>query len=510
MNPFFQQIQQLWARQNLMGRVVLGGATAVLLLVVLGVGFWSTQTSYAVLYSGLTIEDAGAITRKLDQDRITYKLSSDGTSILVPTEAVFKTRMNLAVAGLLKGSEKGLEQLDSLPLGATPFQQNVAYERALQGELTRTIMTLEPVSHARVHIVHPDASPFIRDEKPVTASVVLKMKPGASLSRAATQGVVALVAASIKGLTTENVTVLDTEGRMLSEKKRSTQSQAATDQLSHQWEVETKLSEKAQEVLAQTLGAPGRAIVRVTADMRFRHLKETSEKFDPDGKVVSHESVSSSKTTAPGGPRGPVGTASNLPPGAPPVGGGAAGPSANEEIIESDYLVSRVNQSQEEQQETINRLTIAVMLIPPVPVDEEPLEESLGVSAETVEMLVKTAVGFKEGRDTIAVGIGKPTETPAEKALDQQIMTALTWQNYGTVAKASSLGIAALALLAIGVMSIRSKNAPDPKTAGALASGGEAADLKDLQAVAGTIKAWLEESPTIRMDRAKATAAAGR
>ena len=99
MNPFFQQIQQLWARQNLMGRVVLGGATAVLLLVVLGVGFWSTQTSYAVLYSGLTIEDAGAITRKLDQDRITYKLSSDGTSILVPTEAVFKTRMNLAVAG---------------------------------------------------------------------------------------------------------------------------------------------------------------------------------------------------------------------------------------------------------------------------------------------------------------------------------------------------------------------------------------------------------------------------
>src|SRR5437016_3341853 len=104
MNSFFQQIQQLWARQGRMGRLVLGGATGVLALVVAAVGFWATQTNYAVLYSGLPTEEAAAITHKLDEDRTVYKLSSDGTTILVPTEKVQKTRMGLAVAGMLKGS----------------------------------------------------------------------------------------------------------------------------------------------------------------------------------------------------------------------------------------------------------------------------------------------------------------------------------------------------------------------------------------------------------------------
>ena len=509
MNPFLQQIQQLWNRQSFLGRVVLGGATAILVLIVAGVGFWSSQTSYAVLFSGLPMEEAAAITHKLDADRVTYKLSADGTTILVPTEGVQKTRMNLAVAGLLKGNEKGFELLEDTPIGATPFQLEVNYARAIQGELARTIMTLDSVAHARVHIVQPDSSPFVREERPVTASVVLKMRPGATLNRPAVQGMVALVAASVKGLTSENVTILDTEGRMLSEKKRSTQGQASSDQLAHQLEVESHLAEKAQEVLTKLLG-PDRAVVRVTLDMSFRHVKENSEKFDPDGKVVVHESVQSSKTTAPGGPRGPAGTASNLPPGAPPVGPAVAGPSANEEVIDSQYLVSRNNLIQEEQQEIINRLTVAVMLIPPIPVDEMPLEESLGITPAKAESLVKQAVGFKEGRDKIEVGIGKPVESPAEKALDQQLLAVQNWQSYGNVAKASSLGIAALALLAIGVMSIRSKSAPDPK--GALASGGmTAAELNDLHAVAGTIKAWLEEPATIRMDRPKPTAtAAGR
>lgn len=503
MNPFLQQIQQLWNRQSFLGRLVLGGATAVLVLIVAGVGFWSSQTSYAVLYSGLPMEEAAAITHKLDADRVTYKLSSDGTTILVPAEGVQKTRMNLAVAGLLKGNEKGFEIIDSLPMGATPFIQDVNYSRALQGELARTIMTLDSVAHARVHIVQPDSNPFVRDEKPVTASVVLKMRPGASLSRPAVHGMVALVAASVKGLTSDNVTILDTEGRMLSEKKRSTQGQASSDQLAHQLEVETHLAEKAQEVMNKVLG-PDRAVVRVTLDMSFRHVKENSEKFDPDGKVVVHESVQSSKTTAAGGPRGPAGTASNLPPGVP-VGPPVTGPSANEEVIDSQYLVSRNGRILEEQQETINRLTVAVMLIPPIPVDEMTLEESLGITPEKAESLVKQAVGFKEGRDKIEVGIGKPIESPAEKALDQQLLAVQNWQSYGTVAKASSLGIAALALLAIGVMSIRSKTAP-PATAGALASGsGAAGDLNDLHAIAGTIKAWLEEPATIRMDRAKST-----
>jgi flagellar M-ring protein FliF len=503
MNPFLQQIQQLWNRQSFLGRLVLGGATAILVLIVAGVGFWSSQTSYVVLYSGLPMEEAAAITHKLDADRVTYKLSSDGTAIMVPTESLHKTRMDLARAGVQRNSVEGFEGLKQIPVTASPDYVQKYYAHAVEGELTRTIMTLDSVAHARVHIVQPDPSPFVREQKPVTASVVLKLRPGAVINREGIQAIVALLAGSVTGLTRDNVTIVDTEGRMLSEKKRSTQGQSSSDQLSHQLEVETHLAEKAQEVLNKVLG-PDRAVVRVTLDMSFRHVKENSEKFDPDGKVVVHESVQSSKTTAPGGPRGPAGTASNLPPGAP-IGPPVAGPSANEEVIDSQYLVSRNGRILEEQQETINRLTVAVMLIPPIPVDEMPLEESLGITPEKAESLVKQAVGFKEGRDKIEVGIGKPVESPAEKALDQQLLAVQNWQSYGTVAKASSLGIAALALLAIGVMSIRTKSAPPP-TAGALASGsGAAGDLNDLHAIAGTIKAWLEEPATIRMDRAKST-----
>ena len=488
-----------------MGRLVLGGATAVLVLVVGAVGFWASQTNYAVLYSGLPTNEAAAITQKLDADRTAYKLSSDGTTILVPIENVQKTRMNLAVAGLLNGSEKGYEIFDSMSMGATPFIQNMNYVRAIQGELAKTIMTLEPVAHARVHIVQPETNVFIRDEKPVTASVVVKVRPAASLGRDATQGIVALVAGSVKGLTTDNVTVLDTDGRVLSEKRKSAQGMASTDQLNHQLEVESHLAAKAQEILTRALG-PGRAVVRVTANMSFRHVKESSEKFDPEGKVITHESVSSSKTTSPGGPRGPAGTASNLPPAvaAAAAGAAAAGPSANEEVTESKYAVSVVNRTHEEQLETINRLTVAVMLIPPVPVDETPLEESLGISPTDVGLLVKRAVGFQEGRDEIQVAIGRPVAAaPEDVAIDQQIIAVQAWQGYGTVAKASSLGVAAFSLLIIGLMSLRSKPAPKTSPTPALATG-DAAELADLQAVAGAIKAWLEEPATIRMDRSKA------
>ena len=508
MNAFFQQIQQLWARQGFLGKMVLGGATVALLVAVVGVGFWANYTSYAVLFSGLPTEEAAAITQKLDADRTVYKLSSDGTTILVPADRVQKTRMGLAVAGLLQGTEKGFEIFDTMNFGATPFVQNMNYVRAIQGELAKTIMTLDVVSHARVHLVQPESSPFIRDEKPTTASVVIKTRPGVQLSRAITQGIVALVAGSVKGLSTENVTVLDTEGRVLSEKKRSAQGMVSTEQLSHQVEVETRLSEKAQEILTRLLG-PGRAVVRVTADMSFKHLKETSEKFDPEGKVVARESIVTSKATSATGPKGPAGTASNLPPGGAAAAGAASGPNSSEEVLESDYLNSVINRTLEEQQETINRLTVAVMLIPPVPVDETPLEESLGVSVVEVEKLVRQAVGYKDGRDQIQVSVGKAPNGPAEAAIEQQIVTAQNWENYGNVAKASSLGIAGLSLLAIGLLSLRGKRAPSPTTpAPAFATGGTASnnDLNDLNAIAGTIKAWLEEPASIRLDRSRSQA----
>jgi flagellar M-ring protein FliF len=370
-------------------------------------------------------------------------------------------------------------------------------------------MQLEPVASARVHIVQPDPTPFVREEKPVTASVVIKTKPGASLSRAATAGIVALTAGSVKGLTAENVTVLDSDGQVLSEKKDSRGSAVSNDQLNHQREVEAHLAQNAQEILTRLLG-PGRAVVRVTAEMSFRHLKETSEKYDPEGKVVVRESVMSSKMTAPAGPRGPTGAISNIPPSpAPPIAGANMVPNKNDETVESEYAVSRVNRSQEEQQGVIDRLTVAVMLIPPRGAGDSP-DEVMGITPDEVNSLVRQAVGFKDGRDQIQVSIGKPPGAPAvEAAVGDENAVAIMplGKDFVSVIRGSSLGVAGLIALAIGIRAMRKRPSKSPEPSGFPAYAGlrplekdEMDELSDLNAVAATIKAWLAEPAVIRFD----------
>lgn len=503
---FLQQVQQLWQKQSLMGKGVYAGALLATVAAASGVGYWATKVEYQILCSGLPAEEAAAIVEKLDADRTEYKLASGGTTILVAADKVQKTRMTLAVAGLTKGAGKGFELFDEMSMGATPFVQNMNYVRAIQGELARTIMQLEPVAQARVHIVQPEPTPFVRDEKPVTASVVLKTKPGASLSRKATAGIVALVAGSVKGLTPENVTVLDSDGTVLSEKHDTTRGLASSDQLTYQRDVESHLAAKAQELLTRLLG-PGRAVVRVTADMSFRHVKETSEKFDPDGKVVSRESIMSSKTTSPTGPRGPAGAVSNIPPGQSAGAGGATGPNKNEETVESEFVVSKTNLQTEERQGTINRLTIAVMLVPLPTQDGTPVAETLGITPEEAKELVKQAVGYKDGRDQIQVSIGKVPEVPAAVVPPAvEVFTAQQLLNYATNLKTSSLVVGGVVLAGIvGLLLLRRRPATIPAvTSPALATGTSAQsdnELADLNAVAATIKAWLEEPVSIRMDR---------
>lgn len=510
------QFRQFWDNLKPVTKAIYGATVGILLAIAAGVGYWSSRTQYAVLYSKLPPEDAAAIVQKLDADRVTHKLSTDGTSILVPTDKAAGIRMNLAVAGLPQGAGKGYELFDNMTLGATPFVQNMNYVRAIQGELARTIMQLEPVQSARVHIVQPESTPFVREEKPVKASVFIKTKPGASLSRAATAGIVALTASSVKGLTTDNVTVLDSDGRVLSEKKDPNGGMVSNDQLSYQREVEAHLAQNAQEILTRLLGE-GRAVVRVTADMSFRHLKETSEKFDPDGKVILREAVMSSKVQAVPVPRGPVGAVTNIPPApVPVVAVPVVPPNKNDETIESEYAVSRVNRSQEEQQGVIDRLTVAVMLIPPPGAGDVPAD-ALGITPEEAKSLVKQAVGFKDGRDQIQVSVAKaPIEVQLEKAAADGVAVANLppTRDFISILRGSSLGIAGLIGVIMLYRGLRRKSAVSttsgqPAVASANAgSDGIIDELSDLHAVVATIKAWLEEPSTIRFDRERPGTAA--
>ncbi len=488
---FSQQWLQVWTRLSPMGRVAFSGAGASFLVLIVWVGFWASTTNYAVLASGLQPEDAAVIAQKLDADRIPYELANGGTTILVPAERVQKTSMSLNVAGLPQGGGKGFELFDQMSMGATPFLQNVNYTRAMQGELARTIMTLEPVAHAKVLIVPADQSPFIRDEKPATANVTIRTKPGQTLSRKAVAGIVAQVASSVKGLTPDNVTVVDSQNFVLSEQPDSSGGLVSSKQREHQREVEADLARKAQEILNRAVG-PGQAVVRVTAVMKFQHVEEQSDKVDPDARVATRESSTLSKTTNPTGPRGTTGAVANVP-GAQPVTPKDGGPLKQDETIESNYAISSTKRQLVENQETIDRLTIAVILMPISDDPDADPEEALGITATEAEKLVKQAVGFIEKRDEIQVSIGKPSAPETDAVEDTAFATAQRWQNYINLVKASALVIAALAGLVMVMMMFRSKPiapAQDAKSNEPASSQ----ELLDVGAVVSTLKSWLGDS----------------
>ena len=175
---YWQQARQVWLGMSLGRRVLFSVVAALSVAAVVGVGYWASQPDYRVLYSELSAEDAGAITAKLQTQGVSFRLAANGTTIMVPAEQVQQLRLDLSVEGLPAKGGKGFELLDGNQIGTTPFGQHVNYTRALQTELARTIMQIEPVAFARIHLVQPEESPFIRERKPATASVVLKIKPG--------------------------------------------------------------------------------------------------------------------------------------------------------------------------------------------------------------------------------------------------------------------------------------------------------------------------------------------
>jgi len=252
---------------------------------------WSGTPDFQTLYSNLTQEDAGEIVSRLKEQKIPYQISSNGQKILVPKEILYEIRLSLANEGLPQGSGVGFEIFDNTKLGMTEFVQNVNYQRALQGELSRTINGFDEVESSRVHIVMPSKSLFIEDEEPPTASVVLKLRRGRRLSAEQVQGIIHLVSASISQLAPENVTIVDNYGKMLAgSEDRSSSAHLSLDQLEYQEKVEKSLEKRIETMLEKVLG-PGKSIPRISCSFDFRRHEKTEEIFDPNGKVVRSEQL---------------------------------------------------------------------------------------------------------------------------------------------------------------------------------------------------------------------------
>lgn len=487
----WQQLTQVWRGMSL-SRKVLFSALTVLCVVVLGaVGYWISQSEYRVLYSELAPEDAGAVTAKLTAQNIPFRLTSGGTTILVPADQVSQLRLDLAMDGLPAKGSKGFELLDGSVLGMTPFMERVNYSRALQAELARTIMQIEPVAYARVHIVQPENSPFLRDKKPTTASVILKLKPRAALGRSVASGIVALVARSVEGLVPENVTLVDSSGKVLFDQHGSENgSVVPSSQFEYRREYEAYLANKAEEMLTQAFGA-GRAVVRVTAELNFKSLTETRETYDLDQKAIKKEMIQNSKTAAATSPpRGTTGAGGRQATPAPP-----GTPDTSETSDIEYYAPPKTVQQRVDAAGTVERLTVAAMI---------DREATPNLNLTDAEDIIKRAVGYKQGRDDIKVTdvklsgpAGKDEEMDGEWTQTQRL------QSYASLARYGVIGLIALGTLGFGFLALK-RLLPGPQAPGqqkpaersdkfqAVASAAQ----RDPDAVARVLAGWLKKAET--------------
>lgn len=269
--------------------IMVGGTIAALAFLMT----WSEKGELHPLYTSLAPEDAAEIVTQLKEKQIPYQLTLDGTGVRIPYDKIYETRLELAAQGLPRGSGIGFEVFDDTKLGMTEFVQNVNYQRALQGELSRTINTLLEVESSRVHIVMPARSLFIEEEEPATASVILKLRRGKHLSKEQIQGIVHLISSSVSRLDPEDVTIVDNSGKMLAGfKEKSTVNQITSNQLAFQEKKERLLENRVRTMLESVLGQD-KAIVRVSCLLNFTQQEKTEELYLPDNTVIRSEQASS-------------------------------------------------------------------------------------------------------------------------------------------------------------------------------------------------------------------------
>lgn len=381
-----------------------------------GLVLWSQRPVYQVLFSGLAAEDAGKIVGKLDSYRVPRRIEQGGSTILVPAERVHEIRLKLAGEGALQGGTVGFEIFDSPKLGMTDFVQQLNYQRAIQGELARTIQSLASVEKARVHIVIPKRSIFSeRDESP-SASAVLKLRPGQTLSEGQVQAVAQLISSSVPGLTPAQVSVIDTRGTLLSKAGSDGEERLPIASYNLQRSIETSLEERARNILEKTVG-PGHAVVRVAATVEQKRVESTEERYDPDAVAVRSEQRSQESSTGTSGtPQGIPGTPSNVPGpgGSPAAAPTAASASANNSSRSNEtinYEITRIVSKVSTPVVEIKRLSVAVLVDGTTKTEAAEAGKSRPVfvprsqqEIRNFEKLVKNAIGFNAERgDTVEI-----------------------------------------------------------------------------------------------------------
>ena len=381
------------------------------------VSSWANQPDYAILFSDLEPTDSGAVIERLKEQKIKYQIRGDGSTIAIsPPEMIHEMRISLASEGLPQGGVVGLEIFDATSLGATTFQEKIKFMRAIQGELERTISSLNVVSTARVHITQPEKTVFAKRASEATASIMLKIRPGAELTKKQIKGIANLVSASVEGLSTENVKIIDVFGNLLTpDDQEAEELGVEATRIQYQREVERGYVNRIEQMLSKVLG-PGKVVARVTTELDFSMNEREEESFDPGGQVIRSERQieEGAGSTQRGGVPGVVSNLSDDPALLSPPG--SANSSARKELLKN-YEVSRAVVKTTSPRGRLQRLSVAVLVDGtyataeglPVPSNAGPDVERVFQPLEhetlsQIEDIVQSAVGFDPARgDTVTV-----------------------------------------------------------------------------------------------------------
>ena len=296
----WQGIKERFGAMSINQRMVLGMVAAAVVISASVFGLWLGREEQAVLFSDLTVEDANAALQELHKRDVASELTNGGTTIMVPASQVHELRVELAAKGIAHSGVVGFEIFDQNHYGMTEQDYDVKKQRALQGELTKTIESLRGVEAARVHLVMPKSSIFRSKTARPTASIVLTLNRQRPVSSAQVSGIQSLVASSVEGLETPDVTVIDQFGQALSESYGDDAFGTSDRQLELKKEVEQYLSDKAQTMLSSVLGE-GRSHVRVDATLNFEKIESERTIFDPKNQVVRSEERNESTDPQSGG-----------------------------------------------------------------------------------------------------------------------------------------------------------------------------------------------------------------
>lgn len=293
---YWNKLANFWAGRTLSQRVLIGGlAVSVSLAFVLMI-YWMNKPDYKVLLTNLYPEDASKVVAMLQGEKEKYQLADNGRTVMVPADRVYELRLKVAGEGDLHGQGIGFEIFDSVQIGQTDFVQHINYQRALQGELARTITEFPQVQKARVHLVLPQKSLFIEDQMPPSASIVLQLKGDGKLPSDQVQGIVNLVSMAVEGLDPKHITLTDMKGRPLYfPEDDSTGLAMSRTQLEYKADLENKVQRRIMELLGPVVG-PEKVIARINADLDFSQKTIRKESYDPDGAVVRSETRSEEST----------------------------------------------------------------------------------------------------------------------------------------------------------------------------------------------------------------------